>query len=150
MWSLKRDSAYISDHEPTFRVRYVGCTETSASNGTGCTIQPLKRIWDNSPSEKHLLRVVVRLGLAGLTMTNVSNNANQHFPIENVSFCAADQSVNPRLFCWIFQNGDALIVHAVLCSTRHKAQAMAAVTARAFYLAYRDWKAEKQREERKK
>ena len=84
----------------------------------------------------------------------------RHFKMEDVSFCAADKSTNDRIFCWISRcdreagcvsegRVGPLEVHAVLCSTVDKAQTMAAVMSRAFQLAYKDWRAEQQRETRK-
>ncbi|RUS85424.1 hypothetical protein EGW08_006815, partial [Elysia chlorotica] len=164
MFTWRKDRANISDEEPTFHVRYLGCTETYTPVGPGCTTRYVQKLWDNAPSERHLKRVAVKLGLGGIwTKTGNKNDVSSsvtHFKMEDVSFCAADKSANDRIFCWISRcnreaDGEAegrvgpLEVHAVLCSTVDKAQTMAAVMSRAFQLAYKDWRAEKQRENRK-
>ncbi|KAH9509447.1 hypothetical protein Btru_045908 [Bulinus truncatus] len=158
MFSWRRDSADISCEEPTFHVRYVGHTIAYLSSGVGCTSQPLKTLWGTGAvvEKKSLHRVVVKLGLEGLEVTDLEKSNGDKkpkiFDMENISYCAADKSVDDRLFCWIYKNPltDELEAHAVLCSTREKSQTMAAVMARAFHLAYKDWKADRQREERRK
>ncbi|XP_059172719.1 PTB-containing, cubilin and LRP1-interacting protein-like [Physella acuta] len=156
MFSWKKDSAHISDEEPNFHVRYLGHTETYVPSGKGCTLQPLKRLWDSAPTERSLRRVVIKLGLNGLFLQDLekkeSKNITRNFDMENISFCAADRSVNDRLFCWIYKNPETekLEAHAVLCNTSDKPKIMVVVLSRAFYLAYKDWRAEKKREERRK
>ncbi|GFS08719.1 protein FAM43A [Elysia marginata] len=230
MFTWRKDRANISDEEPTFHVRYLGCTETYVPVGPGCTSRHVQKLWDNAPSERHLKRVTVKLGLGGIWLKGVSlksrsgendqkendknkkelqepiedngNSENEcvqgknkgnkdnkkrgdqkrkesnenagdkktksksdessmtHFKMEDVSFCAADKSANDRIFCWISRCSreardldesriGPLEVHAVLCSTVDKAQTMAAVMSRAFHLAYKDWRAEQQRETRR-
>ncbi|GFO23722.1 protein fam43a [Plakobranchus ocellatus] len=219
MFGWKKDRAHISDEEPTFHVRYLGCTETYIPLGPGCASRHVQKLWDNAPSERHLNQVSVKLGLGGIwlegtasesfsvpvlkkacsgnfpyqegkskskeanrgrdqihlnsfkTTSTADKNKNEkgnsvskrHFKMEDVSFCAADKSVNDRIFCWISRCKHELVergresngtigpleVHAVLCSTVGKAETMAAVTSRAFHLAYKEWRAEQQRETRR-
>ncbi|KAI8770524.1 PTB-containing, cubilin and LRP1-interacting protein [Biomphalaria glabrata] len=155
MFSWRKDKADISGEEPVFHVRYLGYTDAYLSSGSGCTSRPLSTLWDNVSEEKQLHRVVVKMGLAGLELRYLDKSIKDEkktFPMEHISYCAADKSVNDRLFCWIYKNPttEQLEAHAVLCSSREKSQTMAAVLSRAFHLAYRDWKAERLREERKK
>lgn len=157
MLSWKKDRADISDAMPTFHVRYVGATETFIPSGEGCTTQPLQRLWDNSPNEKHLRKVSLRFSVHGICMSDQdSKSSNDHsityFNMEDISYCAADKNVNDRLFCWISKNSVSgkLEAHAVLCNTREKAQEMASALSRAFQLAYKDWIAERERERRRK
>ena len=226
MFVWRKDRAVISDEEPTFHVRYLGCTETYTPVGPGCTARYVQKLWDNAPSERHLKRVAVKLGLGGIWMKGVvlqsrsgdcdekqinkarlqqenikhvhsengfmheeqevetciekkesrkrnaqdgsdkktkaksAGSSVSHFKMEDVSFCAADKSANDRIFCWISRWGreagseaegrvGPFEVHAVLCSTVDKAQTMAAVMSRAFQLAYKDWRAVQQRENRR-
>ncbi|BFZ00365.1 hypothetical protein BsWGS_03404 [Bradybaena similaris] len=156
MLSWKKSSADISEDAPAFQVRYIGTTETFVPIGQGCATLPLQRLWDNAPSEKNLRKVLVKLSTQGISMNeldkkNDKDNPPKWFSIEDISFCAADKSVNERLFCWITKDPDSgrLEVHAVLCSTQEKARTMAIVLSRAFHLAYKDWVADRQREQRR-
>lgn len=156
MLSWKKSSAAISEDAPTFQVRYIGTTETFVPIGQGCATLPLQRLWDNAPSEKNLRKVLVKLSNQGISMgeldkKNGADNPPKWFSIEDISFCAADKSVNNRLFCWINKDPDSgrLEVHAVLCSSQEKARKMASVLSRAFHLAYKDWVADRQREHRR-
>ena len=64
------------------------------------------------------------------------------FKIEDISFCNTDRAVNERIFSWICRNQaeGRLDCHAVLCSSKQKAQTMAVVLSRAFQIAYKDWR----------
>lgn len=144
MFSRKKDVAKISDKAPVFHVRYIGVTETFVANGRGCSYAPVQRLWDNAPDERYLRKVAVHLSQGGITMKDAEKKEELigDFPIENISFCNVDRAVNERIFSWICRSSDdaRLDCHAVLCSTKQKAQTMAVVLSRAFQIAYKDWK----------
>lgn len=151
MFGWRKDAAKISMKCPLFHVRYIGCTETFVANGKGCSYAPVQRLWDNSPGERHLRRVTVQLSQTGISMRDTEKNDEviTDFRIEDISFCNTDTLVNERIFSWICRDRDSssLQCHAVLCSTKQKAQTMALVLSRAFQMAYRDWKANKKHRE---
>nr|KAG5696743.1 hypothetical protein BaRGS_028863 [Batillaria attramentaria] len=145
MFGRRKDAAKISDKIPVFHVRYIGSTETFVANGRGCSYAPVQRLWDNSPDEKHLRKVAVYLSQTGIVMkdSEKKDEVIGEFSIENISFCNTDRAVNERIFSWICrsEHENRLDCHAVLCSTKQKAQTMAVVLSRAFQIAYKDWKA---------
>lgn len=71
-----------------------------------------------------------------------AESLSREFEIADISFCNTDRAVNERIFSWICRKSQdgRLDCHAVLCSTRQKAQTMAIVLSRAFHIAYKDWR----------
>ncbi|ESO83781.1 hypothetical protein LOTGIDRAFT_236435 [Lottia gigantea] len=153
MFGRKKDRAKISDKDPVFNARFIGSTETFMASGKGCTLTPVQTLWDNAGEEKHMKKVLVVLGKTGMLVKFVDKKEpNIPFPIENISFCNADKIVNDRIFCWISRDPSSkkLQCYAVLCGSKERAQAMALVLSRAFQIAYKDWKSDRDREERQK
>lgn len=152
MWSATKVRARITETDPVFKARYIGCAETFVASGQGCTTGPVQKLWDNAGSERELKKVTITINTNGITMKESEKKKDQgkFYPIENISFCNADVAVNERIFCWICKAADSpsLQVYAVICSTKEEAKSMSLVMSRAFQIAYKEWKTMKNREER--
>ncbi|XP_067670671.1 protein FAM43A-like [Haliotis asinina] len=148
MFGRKKNSATITEKDPVFEARYLGNVETFTANGKGCTITPVQKLWDNSPSERHLKKVFMLISVTGIVLKDHKKDEGKTFGIENITFCNADKTAEERVFCWIWKVPGVrrLECHAVLCGSRETARAMALVLSRAFHVAYRDWRANKVRQ----
>ncbi|XP_060082551.1 protein FAM43A-like [Ylistrum balloti] len=149
MFSSLKVRAKITEKDPVFKVRYIGCTETFVATGKGCTNIPVQKLWDNAGEEKTLKRTTVQINTNGILMADMEKKGksaqDKLFNIENISFCNADCILNERIFTWICkdESSPSLICHAVLCSSKEKAKAMALVLSRAFQIAYKEWQMSK-------
>lgn len=151
MFSTK-SKVTINDEDAKFEVRYIGKVETFVPHGTGCTKVPAQKIWDASCEEKNMTKISLVIAPTGITIKNIETKQQIRYDIENISFCNAEKEVNDRIFCWICKVPDSgkLYCHAVLCSSKEKAQALALVMNRAFHIAYKDWKATRERSARQR
>ncbi|OWF54478.1 protein FAM43A-like [Mizuhopecten yessoensis] len=149
MFSSLKVRAKITERDPVFKVRYIGCTETFVATGKGCTNGPVQKLWDNAGEEKSLKRTTVQINTNGILLEDMDGKGKgahgRLFSIENISFCNADCILNERIFTWICKNEScpSLICHAVLCSSKEKAKTMALVLSRAFQIAYKEWQMSK-------
>ncbi|XP_033761030.1 protein FAM43A-like [Pecten maximus] len=149
MFSSLKVRAKITEKDPVFKVRYIGCTETFVATGKGCTNIPVQKLWDNAGEEKTLKRTTIQINTSGILMADMDRKGkgahDTLFNIENISFCNADCVLNERIFTWICKDDSSpsLICHAVLCSSKEKAKAMALVLSRAFQIAYKEWQMSK-------
>lgn len=149
MFSSLKVRAKITEKDPVFKVRYIGCTETFVATGKGCTNIPVQKLWDNAGEEKSLKRTTIQINTSGIVMADLDKKGkgahDRLFDIENISFCNADCVLNERIFTWICKDDSSpsLICHAVLCSSKEKAKAMALVLSRAFQIAYKEWQMSK-------
>ena len=145
MFNKLKESAKITEQDPTFKVRYIGYLETYVASGKGCTNLPVQRLWDNSAEERYLKRVQLKIRTDGIHMNYLDDKKEPErlFKIENISFCNVESIVNDKIFSWICKDEEdsPILCHAVLCSNTEKARAMALVLSRAFQIAYKDWKA---------
>lgn len=152
MFNRLKDRAKITDQDPIFKARYIGCTETFTASGRGCTTQLVQRLWDNAEEEHFLKRVKLKFTTFGIHMRNMDKKKvpERLFEIENISFCNVDILVNERIFSWISRETDEGLweCHAVICSSPEKAKSMSLVLTRAFHIAYKEWKASHTREAR--
>ncbi|XP_048242838.1 protein FAM43A-like [Haliotis rufescens] len=150
MFGRKKHSATITEKDPMFEARYLGNVETFTANGKGCAIIPVQKLWDNSPSERHLKKVLMVISASGIVLKDHKKEEGKKFGIENITFCNADKIAEERVFCWIWKVPGVrrLECHAVLCGSRETARAMALVLSRAFHVAYRDWRANRGRQMR--
>ncbi|KAK3601955.1 hypothetical protein CHS0354_001778 [Potamilus streckersoni] len=149
MFNKAKESVKITDKDPTFKARYIGSTETFQAAGKGCTTVPVQKLWDNAAEERYLKRVSLLLNKSGILIKDLDkkNDTGKLFIIENVSFCNVDCAVNEKIFSWVYQTETKRMeCHAVLCSNAEKAKAMALVMARAFQIAYKEWKIKKSKE----
>lgn len=144
MFNRLKDRAKITDQDPTFKARYIGNTETFTASGRGCTTPLVQKLWDNSEEERYLKRVQIKITVLGIHMKNLDKKKEPEklFPIENISFCNVDTTVNEKLFSWICSENDTKMLHchAIICSSGEKAKAMSIVLSRAFQIAYKEWK----------
>lgn len=154
MFGRKKDHAKITNKDPIFHVRLIGSTETFVASGRGCSKVPVQKLWDNSLEERYLKKVIVCISTTGIVMkeTDKKDDTGVLFPIENISFCNSDTAVNEHIFSWIWKSEvtDKLECYAVLCSSKDKSHTMALVLSRAFQIAYKEWKASKEKEENRK
>lgn len=152
MWSATKVRARITETDPVFKARYIGCAETFVASGQGCTTGLVQKLWDNAGNEKDLRKVTITVNTSGITVKDSERKKEpgSFYSIENISFCNADVAVNERIFCWICKDEDSpsLKCHAVICGTKEEAKSMALVLSRAFQIAYKEWKTLKNREER--
>ena len=147
MFNRLKESAKITEHDPTFKARYIGCTETFVASGKGCTNLPVQKLWDNSADERYLKRVQIKIRTDGIHMLYLDDKKEPErlYKIENISFCNVESVVNDKIFSWICKDTEdsPILCYAVLCSKTETARAMALVLSRAFQIAYKDWKANK-------
>ena len=147
MFNRLKESAKITEQDPTFKARYIGCLETFVASGKGCTNLPVQKLWDNSADERYLKRVQLKIRTDGLHMLYPDDKKEPErlFKIENISFCNVESVVNDKIFSWICKDDDdsPILCYAVLCSNTEKARALALVLSRAFQIAYKEWKARK-------
>lgn len=141
---------------PEFQVQYIGCVDTYTANGVGCTTLPVQKIWDKSPEERFLKHVALTLGPNGIQVKFLENRKlpDLKFDIKDISYCCAQQDIHDRVFAWICKSSsieeNKLECHAVLCSSKGKSQTISLVMSRAFHIAYREWKLEKDKQGRNK
>ncbi|XP_064615686.1 low density lipoprotein receptor adapter protein 1-A-like [Liolophura sinensis] len=154
MFGRKKSSVDITPGSPVFYVRYVGSTETFVASGRGCTRAPVQKIWDSAQDESEMRRVSVTISPSGICVRDLEKKDDPgiKFPIEDISYCNADSDINVKIFSWISKSVESnkIKCHVVLCSSLEKARAMALVLSRAFQIAYKEWKADKKRIQRKK
>lgn len=147
MFNRQKESAKITEQDPSFKARYIGSIETFVASGKGCTNLPVQKLWDNSAEERYLKHVQLKIRSDGIHMINLdSKKENERlFKIENISFCNVESVVNDKIFSWICKDTEdsPIYCHAVLCSNTEKARAIALVLSRAFQIAYKEWKANK-------
>jgi len=147
MFTATKVRAKITEEDPVFKVKYIGCIETFVPSGHGCTNIPVQKLWDNAGSEKSMKKTTVVINTNGILLKDTEKkHANAKlFSIENISFCNAESAINDNIFAWICKDDAApsLVCHAVLCSSKEKAKAMALVLSRAFQIAYKEWKMNK-------
>ncbi|XP_056006378.1 low density lipoprotein receptor adapter protein 1-B-like [Ostrea edulis] len=152
MWSATKVRARITETDPVFRARYIGFAETFVASGQGCTTGPVQKLWDNAGEERELKKMTIIINTSGITIKGSDKKKEQgrFYPIENISFCNADVTINERIFCWICKDSESpsLQCHAVICGSKEEAKSMALVMSRAFQIAYKEWKTLKNREER--
>lgn len=152
MWSATKVRARITETDPVFKARYIGCAETFTASGQGCTTGPVQKLWDNAGGEKELKKVTIVINTGGITIKGSDKKKEQgkFYPIETISFCNADLAINERIFCWICKDSESpsLQCHAVICGSKEEAKSMSLVMSRAFQIAYKEWKTSKVREER--
>lgn len=144
MFNRLKDHAKITDQDPSFKARYVGYSETFTATGRGCTTPLVQKLWDNSEDERFLKRVQLKFTVSGIHMKNLDKKKEPEklFPIENISFCNVDTTVNEKLFSWICLDteNNMLKCHVALCSSGEKAKSMSLVMSRVFQIAYKEWK----------
>lgn len=147
MFNRQKESAKITEQDPSFKARYIGSIETFVASGKGCTNLPVQKLWDNSAEERYLKHVQLKVRSDGIHMINLDNKKESErlFKIENISFCNVESVVNDKIFSWICKDTEdsPIYCHAVLCSNTEKARAMALVLSRAFQIAYKEWKSNK-------
>lgn len=144
----KREKVEITPDDPQLMVKYAGMTETFVSGGKGCMEGPVQKIWDNSMEEKRMQRCFLLVNPSGIALQGVENKSwERKFDIRSVSYCSAEVRQHERVFAWIYQNSvtKKLECHAVVCSSVEKAKTLAVLMARAFQIAYRDWKGDQQK-----
>ena len=91
--------------------------------------------------------------IVGIILQDLENKKKEtKFTIHDISYCCAEPGVHERIFTWISKDKEAkrLDCHAVLCASKEKAQAVAMVLSRAFHMAYKDWKNDKEKSARLK
>ncbi|XP_078695487.1 protein FAM43A-like [Branchiostoma floridae x Branchiostoma belcheri] len=160
MFSKKKQSLDITPENPVFYVCYLGKVKTDRPNGKGCTAEPTKKIWAARESipDRKLRKVALTITPEGMHMKEVeplqkgTQPIDELFKIQNVSYCMADLEL-PKVFSWITGtpggSKEDLFCHAVLCSKKQKAQAMVMVLTHQFSAAFRTWKQDASRQERK-
>ncbi len=138
----KRDKVEITPGDPQFSVKYVGKIETFIPGGKGCTKVPVQKIWDNSCDERKMPHMAMLITQSEVKLMDVISKADFRYDIHRISYCSAEQGVHDKIFCWIYKDTKTkkLECHAVLCTSKESAQAMALVLSRAFQIAYKDWK----------
>lgn len=144
MFNRLKDRAKITDQDPSFKARYIGSAETYTATGRGCTTLLVQKLWDNSEEEQFLKRVQLKITVSGIHMKNLEKKKEPErlFPIENISFCNVDTTVNEKLFSWICLDSETRMLkcHVVICSSGETAKSMSLVMSRVFQIAYKDWK----------
>lgn len=151
----KKGSADITPGDPHFMVRYVGKTETYVTSGAGCTLNAVQKIWDNSVEEKYMQRMMVIISSTGICMRDLEGRSKEPsilIDIKDIAYCCAEKAPHERVFTWISKDhaSKKLECHAVLCTTKEKAQGLALTLHRAFHIAYKDWKSKKDKRARQK
>ena len=152
MFGKRKEKVNITPGEPQFHVKYVGNVETYIGSAKGCTSNLVQKIWDNSEEEKKMKKYSMLVIPTGIVLSDVDNkNHELKFDIKNISHYSAEKGAHERVFAWIYHEPETqrLYCHAVLCARRDKAQQAAVVLSRSLHIAYRDWKGEKIKTERK-
>lgn len=91
----------VTEGDPIFEVRYLGCRETERAFGTDCTTASVSGLWLRCPYEKSLPKGYLQVGLAGVSLS--LNGQIELHNIQNVSYCCVESTVNERIFAWIFR-----------------------------------------------
>ena len=154
MFARKRDKVEFTPEDPCFSVRYIGQVETTIPNGKGCTNAPVRRMLEVADEEKKMRKMFLIVNTKGVYTKDMEDKSAEYekYDITSISYCCADRVNNPRIFSWIYKlpGTRKLECHGVLCSSKEKAQAISMLLSRTFHLAYRDWKANKERVARHK
>ncbi|XP_059479321.1 protein FAM43A isoform X2 [Neocloeon triangulifer] len=126
----RRQSATITDYDPTYRVAYLGNVLTGWAKGEGCTEKPVGTLWRNyCSSSRSDVAMTLTIGAAGLRATTKEHGLTEYWS-HRVTYCAAPPSF-PRVFCWVYRHEgrrlkQELRCHAVLCSKASVARTIAA------------------------
>ncbi len=153
MFGKKKEKVEITPGEPQFLVKYIGNEETFVANGKGCTTKLVQKIWDNSEEERKLRKYAMLIVPTGMILQDLENkNRILKFDIKSISYYCVEQGAHDRIFAWIYHNTEIkkFHCHAVLCTSREKAQTAAIILRKSLQIAYKDWKAEKNRSARMK
>ena len=119
----------INQHDPTYKVKYLGNVQTAMMKGEGCVDKPVGIIWNNyvrtSSSGLDMKLTVSTCGLKAFTKEQGVTEYRTH----RISYCVAHPKY-PKLFVWVYRHEGKkmkmeLRCHAVLCKSVAKAKAMA-------------------------
>ncbi|KAH3805160.1 protein FAM43A-like [Dreissena polymorpha] len=125
----KKRSLVINDHEPIYKVRYLGNVQTAMMKGEGCVDKPVGIIWNNYLRNSNPgLEMKLTLTTSGLKAETKEQGLTE-YRAHRISYCIAHPQY-PKLFIWVYRHEGKkmkleLRCHAVLCKSEAKAKAMA-------------------------
>lgn len=147
----KKKSLVINDHDPTYKVKYLGNVQTAMMKGEGCVDKPVGVIWNNylrSPNPGLDMKLTITTsGLKALTKEQGLTEYRAH----RISYCIAHPAY-PKLFIWVYRHEGKkmkleLRCHAVLCKSEAKAKAMALLLHEKIAFALKEFMREKTRKQ---
>lgn len=99
----RKKSLVINDHDPTYKVIYLGNVQTAMMKGEGCVDKPVAIIWNNylrnsSPGMEMKL-TVTSSGLKADTKRLGLTEYRAH----RISYCIAHPAY-PKLFVWVYRH----------------------------------------------
>lgn len=146
-----RKNLYISDKDPSYKVRYLGNVQTAMMKGEGCVDKPVSVIWNNYLRSPHpgleMKLVLTASGLKAYTKEQGLTEYRAH----RISYCIAHPNY-PRLFVWVYRHEGKkmkmeLRCHAVLCKSEAKAKAIALQLHEKLAFALKEFQREKLRKQ---
>jgi len=99
----KKKSLVINDHDPVYKVRYLGNVQTAMMKGEGCVDKPVGIIWNNylrsSTSGLEMKLTITSSGLKAETKEQGLTEYRAH----RISYCIAHPAY-PKLFVWVYRH----------------------------------------------
>lgn len=125
----KRRSLTISDHDPVYKVIYLGNVMTLWAKGDGAIDKPLATLWKNyCAAVKNDMYMKLTICNSGLKAITRGYGLTEYWA--NRITYAGTHPNHPKVFCWIYRHEGRkmkyeLRCHAVLCIKENKAKEMA-------------------------
>ncbi|XP_052784053.1 protein FAM43A-like [Mya arenaria] len=147
----KKKSLVITDHDPIYKVKYLGNVQTAMMKGEGCVDKPVGVIWNNYlRSTNPGLDMRLTLTTCGLKAETREQGLTE-YRAHRISYCIAHPAY-PKLFVWVYRHEGKkmkleLRCHAVLCKSEAKAKAMAVQLSDKISFALREFMREKTRKQ---
>lgn len=144
----RRNSASITEDDPTFKTIYLGNTITQWAKGESSVDKPLSTLWRNyCQSTKPDIEMRVTLSVCGLKAVTRQHGLTEYWNYRLTYACAHPNF--PKVFCWIYRHEGRrlkpeLRCHAVLCTSESKAFLMQRCLRQRLYQALVDFRKEKQ------
>lgn len=105
----RKKSLVINDHDPTYKVKYLGNVQTAMMKGDGCVDKPVGIIWHtytrNCSQGLEMKLTLTSSGLKAYTKQQGLTEYRAH----RISYCIAHPSF-PKLFVWVYRHEGKIFV----------------------------------------
>jgi len=99
----RKKSLVINDHDPTYKVTYLGNVQTAMMKGDGCVDKPVGIIWNtylrNTSPGMEMKLTITSSGLKAYTKKMGLTEYRAH----RISYCIAHPQY-PKLFIWVYRH----------------------------------------------
>ncbi|KAM4643885.1 protein FAM43B [Discoglossus pictus] len=150
VFSTRRQTVEVTQQDPSYTVWYLGNAVTLRAKGEGCTVDSVKKIWEQSDSGRSSTKMKMSLGTYGIRMSPCargSRKAVHAYLLHRITYCVGDTG-HPKVFSWVYRHqikNKAVVLrcHAVLVSKAEKAKAMALLLCQTSLATFNEFKRQK-------